>query len=172
METARVLREAVDRSQQAAQGDGAQAPEETAQDPDPTEALSISGATGGDPLAQVGSWRHGDGTAVGPLLDGEPPATVSYRSTRRRRVEQLAARRAHNPEVAGSNPAPAIPHRGSVGPDATTGLRHGRFSTSRQSPVGGGRASKPAGKQSGGSRSPADNQNTAGNQRLPAIKAQ
>ena len=25
----------------------------------------------------------------------------------RRRVEQLAARRAHNPEVAGSNPVPA-----------------------------------------------------------------
>ena len=31
-----------------------------------------------------------------------------YIKLNRRRVEQLAARRAHNPEVAGSSPAPAI----------------------------------------------------------------
>ncbi len=31
-----------------------------------------------------------------------------YISLQRRRVEQLVARRAHNPEVAGSSPAPAI----------------------------------------------------------------
>ncbi len=30
------------------------------------------------------------------------------RQTNRRRVEQLAARRAHNPEVTGSSPVPAI----------------------------------------------------------------
>ena len=34
-------------------------------------------------------------------------------SHQRRRVEQLAARRAHNPEVAGSSPAPAITRRSS-----------------------------------------------------------
>lgn len=33
--------------------------------------------------------------------------TSDYIKPNQRRVEQLAARRAHNPEVAGSSPAPA-----------------------------------------------------------------
>ena len=39
---------------------------------------------------------------------------ISYYISVRRRVEQLAARRAHNPEAVGSSPTPAIISRSSL----------------------------------------------------------
>jgi hypothetical protein len=55
---------------------------------------------------------------MGPKTDPSTRLDFGFRgitlSRPHRGVEQLAARRAHNPEVAGSNPAPATNHLSSL----------------------------------------------------------